>query len=286
MKDILRLAVQKSGRLSEDSMRLLNDCDIHFNRSNRKLKSKAENFPLELLYLRDDDIPSYVADNVAEIGIVGENVVAELKKPVEIIERLGFSKCRLAIAAPRSSDIRDVSDLQGLNIATSYPAILTDFLKERNVKASLHEISGSVEIAPSIGLAEAVCDLVSSGSTLISNGLQEIETILHSQAVLIAGKEMPPAKSKTLEELLFRIKSVLRAKRFKYILMNAPNHVLDEVTRILPGIKSPTIMPLAIEGWSSVHSVIREDRFWEIIQELKTLGVEGVLVFPIENMIQ
>ncbi len=281
----LRIAIQKSGRLSEDSLSLIRECGIKFANGMRKLKSDAANFPIEFLFLRDDDIPGYVEDGVADIGIVGENVAVEKGKDVEVAKRLGFSKCRLSLAVPKSAEYNSIQDLQGSNIATSYPVILGQFLEEHGVKATIHEISGSVEIAPSIGLAEAVCDIVSSGSTLFMNGLKEVETIFRSEAVLIKGKELSEEKQQSLEKLLFRINAVQRGKNNKYILLNAPEESLDKIISILPGMRSPTVLPLAQKGWNSVHSVIKEDEFWEVIDQLREAGAEGILVVPIEKMI-
>ena len=281
----LRIAIQKSGRLSEDSLDLIRECGIKFANGMRKLKSDAANFPIEFLFLRDDDIPGYVEDGVADIGIVGENVAVEKGKNVEIAKRLGFSKCRLSLAVAKSTVYNDVKDLQGRNIATSYPVILGQYLKEHGVEATIHEISGSVEIAPSIGLAEAICDIVSSGSTLFMNGLKEVETIFRSEAVLIKGKKLSEEKQQSLEKLMFRINSVQKGKNNKYILLNAPEESLDKIISILPGMRSPTVLPLATKGWNSVHSVIKEDEFWEVIDQLKEAGAEGILVVPIEKMI-
>lgn len=281
----LRIAIQKSGRLSEDSLNLIRECGIKFANGMRKLKSDAANFPIEFLFLRDDDIPGYVEDGVADIGIVGENVAVEKGKNVEIVKRLGFSKCRLSIAVAKNVNYIGLQDLQGGNIATSYPVILGQYLKENGVEATIHEISGSVEIAPSIGLAEAVCDIVSSGSTLFMNGLKEVETIFRSEAILIKAKELSAEKQQSLEKLLFRIDSVQSGKNNKYILLNAPEKAIDKIISILPGMRSPTVLPLATEGWNSVHSVIKEDEFWEIIDQLKEAGAEGILVVPIEKMI-
>jgi ATP phosphoribosyltransferase len=280
----LKIAIQKSGRLHEDSMRLLKECGIEISNGANKLKSAAGNFPLEVYFLRDDDIPQYVEDAVADIGIVGENVVFEKKKEVEMLELLGFGKCRLSLAVGRNENYtRD--GLQGKRIATSYPVILGEWLKEKKIEAEIHEISGSVEIAPGIGLAEAICDLVSSGSTLLTNGLKEAETILHSQAVLIRNPRLAADKNKILESLLFRIRAVKKAKNNKYILLNAPNEKLEQIIALLPGMKSPTVLPLATSGWSSVHSVLNENDFWNIIEQLKEAGAEGILVVPIEKMI-
>jgi ATP phosphoribosyltransferase len=280
----LKIAIQKSGRLHEDSMRLLKECGIEISNGANKLKSAAGNFPLEVYFLRDDDIPQYVEDAVADIGIVGENVVFEKKKEVEMLELLGFGKCRLSLAVGRNENYtRD--GLQGKRIATSYPVILSEWLKEKKIEAEIHEISGSVEIAPGIGLAEAICDLVSSGSTLLTNGLKEAETILYSQAVLIRNPRLAADKNKILESLLFRIRAVKKAKNNKYILLNAPNEKLEQIIALLPGMKSPTVLPLATSGWSSVHSVLNENDFWNIIEQLKEAGAEGILVVPIEKMI-
>lgn len=281
----LRIAIQKSGRLSEESLRLLKDCGIDINNSLNKLKAEANNFPLEIFFLRDDDIPQYVEDGVADIGIVGENVLLEKNKQVTTINKLGFGKCRLSIALPKDKKYKSIQDINGLRIATSYSTILSKYLKKQKIKAEIHEISGSVEIAPGIGLADAICDLVSSGSTLLTNGLKEVEVILKSEAVLIATKNLDKQKSDILNKLLFRIQSLKSARNNKYILLNAPDNKLDAICKILPGMKSPTVMPLATKGWSSVHSVLHEDQFWEIIEKLKEYGAQGILVVPIEKMI-
>ena len=281
----LRIAIQKSGRLHEDSIRILKECGIEFNNGINKLKSEAFNFPLEVLFLRDDDIPQYVEDGVADIGIIGENVLAEKNKKVKIVNSLGFGKCRLSIAVPKAKEFNSPSILNGMKIATSYPNILGNYLKENGIKAEIHEISGSVEIAPGIGLADAICDLVSSGSTLFMNGLREAQVILKSQAVLVSGNNLSNEKQEILNRLVFRMNAVKKAKHNKYILLNAPNDKLDEIIKVLPGMKSPTVLPLAEEGWSSVHSVVNEDDFWEIIENLKANGAEGILVIPIEKMI-
>ncbi len=285
MENVLRLAVQKSGRLSEDSLKLIKECGVSFSQGVGKLKCEAFNFPLEFLFLRDDDIPQYVSSGIADIGFVGENVLLETGEKTNIIQKLGFSKCRLSLAVSNDFVYENINSLQNKSIATSYPNILRKYLTEKNIQADIHVISGSVEIAPSIGLAEAICDLVSSGSTLLSNGLKEVEVVLKSEAVLIAHPKMNDLKQKTLSELLFRIESVQKAKDNKYILMNVPNYSIDKISKILPVMKSPTIMPLAIEGWSSLHSVVKEDDFWGIINELKLAGAEGILVIPIEKMI-
>ncbi len=281
----LKIAIQKSGRLSEDSLRLLKECGIDINNGLNKLKTEAYNFPLEIYFLRDDDIPQYIEDGVADIGIVGENVLLEKNKQVKTVDKLGFGKCRLSLAIPKDKNYKSVKDLNGLRIATSYANILSKFLKQNKVKAEIHEISGSVEIAPSIGLADAICDLVSSGSTLLSNGLKEVEVILKSESVLIANKKLNKEKTELLNKLLFRIKALRSAKSNKYILLNAPNNKLDAICKILPGMKSPTILPLADKGWSSVHSVVEENQFWDIIEKLKANGAQGILVVPIEKMI-
>jgi ATP phosphoribosyltransferase len=282
----LKIALQKSGRLSEQSHGLLRKCGIAFSNGLGKLRAEAENFPLEIFFLRDDDIPEYVADGVADVGIVGENVLAEKRKAVDSIEKLGFGKCRLSLAVPKNFEYDSVADFAGKRIATTYPKILTDFFRAKNIEAEIHTISGSVEIAPSIGLADAVCDLVSSGSTLFTNGLREVETVMNSEAVLIARENLAPDARNVLEKLLFRIRSVNAAKQNKYILLNAPNEKLAEIARILPGMKSPTVMPLAESGWSSVHSVINENDFWEVVEQLKNAGAEGILVLSIDQMIR
>ncbi|HQW45193.1 MAG: ATP phosphoribosyltransferase [Chitinophagaceae bacterium] len=285
MQETLRIAVQKSGRLYEGSMKLLKECGIEVSNGNNQLRVIAANFPVEVFFLRDDDIPEYVQDAVADIGFVGENVVSEKNKEVDSIEKLGFGKCRLSLAVPKNGSMQSLNDLQGKKIATSYPFILSNFLKEKNITAAIHEISGSVEIAPKIGLADAICDLVSSGSTLFTNELKEIETILSSEAVLIKNKNLAAGKKNILESLLFRIRSVKKAKNNKYVLLNAPNDKLEVICGILPGMKSPTILPLAEPGWSSVHSVINEADFWNVIELLKTNGAQGILIIPIEKMI-
>ncbi len=285
MQETLRIAVQKSGRLYEGSMKLLKECGIEVSNGNNQLRVQAANFPIEVYFLRDDDIPEYVQDAVADIGFVGENVVLESNKETDIIEKLGFGKCRLSIAVPKSGVFKSINDLQNKKIATSYPFILSGFLKENEITASIHEISGSVEIAPRIGLADAICDLVSSGSTLFTNELKEIETILTSEAVLISNKNLTAEKKVILESLLFRISSVKKARNNKYVLLNAPNDKLETICSLLPGMRSPTILPLAESGWSSVHSVINETDFWNVIEKLKANGAQGILIIPIEKMI-
>lgn len=280
----LKIAIQKSGRLHEDSLRLLKECGIDISNGGNKLKASAGNFPLEVYFLRDDDIPQYIEDAVADTGIVGENVVYEKNKEVEVLEQLGFGKCRLSIAVGKN-DVYNRSGLNGKRIATSYPVLLRKFLTENGIQAEIHEISGSVEIAPGIGLADAICDLVSSGSTLLTNGLKEAETILYSQSVLIRNKQLDAEKEKLIQQLLFRIRAVKKAKNNKYILLNAPDAKLQEIIALLPGMKSPTVLPLAEPGWNSVHSVIDENDFWNIIEQLKAAGAQGILVVPIEKMI-
>jgi ATP phosphoribosyltransferase len=281
----LRIAIQKSGRLYEDSVSLLKECGIDLRNVKDRLKTESDNFPLEVFFLRDDDIPQYVQDHVADIGIVGENVLLEKNKSVNMVEQLGFGKCRLSVAVPRSMQYEGVQSLAGKKIATSYPGLVTRYLSDNGVVAEIHEISGSVEIAPGIGLADVVADLVSSGGTLFMNGLKEVETILSSQAVLIRNHELEAEKLQILEKLLFRIRAVKKSKKNKYVLLNAPNDKLDQIVSLLPGMKSPTILPLAETGWSSVHSVLSEDTFWDIIEQLKDAGAQGILVIPIEKMI-
>ena len=283
---MLTIAVQKSGRLSEKTIYLLKECGVNFEYSGKdKLKTQAVNFPITILFLRDDDIPECVDDKIADIGIVGENVVLEKSKDLIIAERLGFARCRLSIAVPKSMTYRDAKDLNGLKIATSYPVILQSFLNKNSIKAEIHEINGSVEIAPSIGLADVIFDIVSTGSTLLSNGLKEVETVMNSEAVLVTRHDLDAEKQVILQKLLFRIRSVRKASAYKYILLNAPNDKIDDICALLPGMKSPTIMPLAMENWSSLHSVIKEDDFWENIENLKNMGAQGILVIPIEKMI-
>ncbi|MER3464274.1 MAG: ATP phosphoribosyltransferase [Chitinophagaceae bacterium] len=281
----LKIAVQKSGRLYEESIKLLKDCGIAVRNGHNHLKSIADNFPLEVYFLRDDDIPQYVEDGVAHIGIVGENVLYEKQKVVDIVAQLGFGKCRLSIAVKKTDEYKDAQFLNNKKIATSYPVLTQKFLDENKIEAEIHEISGSVELAPGIGLADAVCDLVSSGSTLFMNGLQEVQSILKSQAVLIKTKELADGQQKILDQLLFRIRAVKKASNNKYVLLNVPNDALEKIFALLPGMKAPTVLPLAEEGWSSVHSVLNEDEFWEKIEALKNAGAQGILVVPIEKMI-
>ena len=282
---MLKIAIQKSGRLYEDSIQLLKECGIQLNNGNKQLKAAAFNFPIEVFFLRDDDIPQYVYDGVADIGIVGENVLLETAKDINLIYRLGFSKCRLSIAVPKAMQYNGASTLNGLKIATTYSTILQDYLTKNNIDCEIHEISGSVEIAPGIGLADAICDLVSSGSTLFTNGLKEVEVILQSEAVLAANKQLSAEKQAILDQLLLRINAVKTAKNNKYILLNAPNDQLKDICSLLPGMKSPTIVPLAEEGWSSVQSLVNENDFWQVIEKLKAFGAEGIIVLPIEKMI-
>ena len=283
---MLRIAVQKSGRLLEDSLQILKECGLKVDASNGKLKSVVPNFPLEVLFLRNSDIPQYVNDGVADIAIIGENLLIEERSQLQVMLKLNFSKCRVSLAVPKNSTIQSVKDFEGKKIATSYPSTVQDYLDLNKVKAEIHTISGSVEIAPTIGLADGICDIVSSGNTLFMNGLRELEVILKSEAVLVKAPGLPADKEAILQKLLFRMEAVLASKNSKYILLNAPNTAIPEITRILPGMKSPTILPLAEEGWSSLHSVISEDQFWENIDALKQAGAEGILVVPIEKMVR
>ena len=281
----LRIAVQAKGRLNEETMRLLAEAGIRISSGERTLLAPAKGFPVEILFLRDDDIPQAVADGVADVGVAGENEYAERKKKVDIVQRLGFSKCRLSLAIPKSEEYSGLEWFNGKKIATSYPVILRDFLASKNIKAETHVISGSVEIAPGIGLSDAIFDIVSSGGTLVSNRLKEVETVMYSEALLIGNPDLNAEKRAILDEVIFRINAVQTACGKKYVLLNAPNDKIKEITQLLPGMKSPSILPLAQEGWSSLHSVIDEDRFWEIIGKLKALGAQGILVIPIEKMI-
>lgn len=282
---ILRMAVQKSGRLSEDSLALFKACGIKFENGTGKLKSVSSNFPIEFLFLRDDDIPGYVEDGVADLGVIGQNVLVESAKAVKEVKLLGFSKCRLSLAIPRGEKYTSITDLNAKNIATSYPNILGNYLNAKGVKADIHEISGSVEIAPSIGLAEAICDIVSTGGTLLSNGLKEVETVFQSEAVLIGNLNLSIEKLAILDLLTFRIDAVQRAKNSKYVVLNTKNENIANITAMLPGMKAPSVLPLATEGWSSMHSVITENDFWQNIEKLRAAGAEGILVMPIEKMI-
>jgi len=281
----LKIAIQKKGRLSDNSKALLKECGIKINNGKNQLMARSSNFPIDFLFLRDDDIPQYIQDGVADLGIVGENVFVEKNKAVVLKKRLGFSKCRLSLAIPKSEKYSGLEYFQNKNIATSYPVILQQFLDKNGIKAAIHEISGSVEIAPNIGLAEGICDIVSTGSTLLSNGLVEVEVIMKSEAVLITNPNLEAAKQGLLEELIFRIESVQRAKNNKYVVLNAPNEKIAEITSILPGMKSPSIVALQEEGWSALHSVISESEFWENIGKIKKAGAQGILVMPIEKMV-
>ena len=281
----LKIAIQKSGRLNEASLKLLKDCGLAINNGKDQLKVAVDNFPVELLYLRNSDIPQYIADGTADVGIVGENLLIEKQKQVELVKKLGFSKCRVSLAVPKQVEDHSINYFNGKKIATSYPVTLSAYLEKNNVKADIHTISGSVEIAPNIGLADGICDIVSSGSTLFKNGLRETQVILRSEAVLVKSAYLNLEKESILEKLLFRIKAVLGAKNSKYILLNVPNDRIAEVADILPVLKSPTILPLAEEGWSSLHSVIDESQFWEVIDELKAAGAEDILIVPINKML-
>ncbi len=281
----LKIAIQKSGRLNEQSLQLLKSCGISVNNGNDQLKVTVANFPIEILYLRNSDIPQYIEDGVADIAIVGENLLVEKQKKVEVVEKLGFSKCKVCLAVPKEVEDDSISYFEGKKIATSYPKTLSAFLQKNNVNADIHTISGSVEIAPNIGLADGICDIVSSGSTLFKNGLRQTQVILKSEAVLIKSPQMNEEKEALLSRLIFRIKAVLRAKNSKYILMNVPETKVTAVTQILPVLKSPTVLPLAEEGWCSLHSVIDERMFWEVIDELKLAGAEDILIIPIDKMV-
>lgn len=281
----IQLAVQKSGRLLEDSLRLLKSCGIKIDNGRDQLKASARNFPLDLLYLRNSDIPKYIENGVADLAIIGQNTIVEKQRRVQSLHPLGFSKCRLSIALPKGAEYAGPATLQGKRIATSYPNSLQQFLDKEGIEAAIHVISGSVEIAPNIGLADAICDLVSTGSTLFKNGLEEKEVILKSEACLAAAENIRPAIQENVDKLLFRIRSVLAARDNRYLLMNAPNDRIEAIIDILPGMKSPTVMPLAESGWSSIHTVISEDKFWDIIDRLREQGAEGILIIPIEKMI-
>jgi len=285
MDTLLRIAIQKSGRLQEGSLDLLKESGLSFGNGKDQLKAQARNFPVEVLFLRDDDIPQYVEDKVADVGIVGENIFVEKRKKNQLVKRLDFAKCRLSIAVPRSDTYDGIKSLDGKNIATSYPNIVRDFLKKNGISAGIHEISGSVEIAPGIGLADAICDIVSTGSTLLGNGLKEVEVVMQSEAVVIANPDLINEKQEILDKLLFRMEAVKKAKNNKYILMNCPNEAIAKITSMIPGMKSPTVIPLGREGWSSIHSVVDENDFWEKIDLLRSFGAEGILVIPIEKMI-
>ncbi len=281
----IRIAIQKSGRLNEDSLQILKDCGISIDNGKDQLKASSRNFPMEVFYLRNGDIPQYLRDGVVDIAIIGENVLIEKGEDITIAEKLGFSKCKVSLAVPKSVKYNSVKDFEGKRIATSYPNTVQNYLEEKGVNADLHVITGSVEIAPNIGLADAICDIVSSGSTLFKNNLKEVEVMLNSEAVLAVSPQISDERRQLLEKLQFRIQSVLRARASKYVLLNAPNEKLDGILKLLPGMRSPTVLPLAEEGWSSVHTVINKDKFWEVIDELKKAGAEGILVCPIEKMV-
>ena len=281
----IRIAVQKSGRLNDDSLKILKDCGIAIDNGKDQLKATARNFPLEVFYLRNGDIPQYLRDGVVDIAIIGENVLIEKGEDITVVEKLNFSRCRVSLAVPKRMEYNTVKDFEGKRIATSYPNTVKKYLASKGVSADLHIINGSVEIAPNIGLADGICDIVSSGSTLFKNNLKEVEIILKSEAVLAVSPEISEERKEILERLQFRIKSVLQARQNKYVLLNAPNEKLDKIISILPGMRSPTVLPLAEEGWSSVHTVINRDTFWEVIDELKLAGAEGILVCPIEKMV-
>lgn len=281
----LRIAIQKAGRLNEDSLKILKDAGISIDNGKEQLKAISSNFPLEVLYLRNGDIPQYLRDGVVDIAFLGENVLEEKGDDIFQSQKLGFSKCRVSIAVPKSAKYNGIEDLEGKRIATSYPNTLNSFLKKKGITADLHIINGSVEIAPNIGLADAICDIVSSGNTLFKNNLKEVEVMMKSEAVLAVAPNITEARKEILNKLEFRLKSVLNARTSKYILLNAPDAKLEEIIQLLPGMRSPTVLPLAEKGWSSIHTVIQENRFWEIIHELKELGAEGILVAPIEKMV-
>lgn len=281
----LKIAIQKSGRLHDESIQILRDCGISIYNGNDQLKVNASNFPLEVYYLRNSDIPQYLIDGVVDIAIVGDNLLVEKGQNIEIAEKLGFSKCKVSVAVPKNFNYTSINDLNGLRVATSYPKTVVDYFSSKGISVDIHQISGSVEIAPNIGLSDAIVDIVSSGSTLFKNGLKEVEVILKSEAVLAVSPQISDEARKLVSKLQFRIQSVLRSRKSKYILMNVPNDKIAEISKILPVLKSPTVMPLAEEGWSSVHSVIDEDKFWEVIDQLKEAGAEGILVCPIEKMV-
>ncbi len=282
----LKIAIQKSGRLNEDSLKILKECGISVSNGLDQLRATVSNFPMEIMYLRNSDIPQYLLDGVVDIAIIGENLLVEKdEESIDVLERLSFSKCRVSLAVPKTFEYNSIQDLDGKKIATSYPNTLNMYLKENGIEAELHQISGSVEIAPSIGLADAICDIVSSGSTLFKNNLKEVEVIARSEAVLAVSPSISKTNQETLKKLRFRLQSVLKARNFKYILMNVPNDKIEEVISTLPGMRSPTVLPLADKGWSSIHTVIEKNKFWEVIDELQALGAEGILVAPIEKMV-
>ncbi|WP_291134166.1 ATP phosphoribosyltransferase [Flavobacterium sp. UBA7663] len=281
----LKIAIQKSGRLHDESIQILKDCGISVYNGNDQLKVTASNFPLEVYYLRNSDIPQYLIDGVVDIAIVGDNLLVEKGQNIQIAEKLGFSKCKVSVAVPKNFNYNSIQDLNGLRVATSYPKTVVDYFSSKGISVDIHQISGSVEIAPNIGLSDAIVDIVSSGSTLFKNGLKEVEVILKSEAVLAVSPQISNEATQLLAKLQFRIQSVLRSRKSKYILMNVPNEKIVDISKILPVLKSPTVMPLAEEGWSSVHSVIDEDKFWEVIDQLREAGAEGILVCPIEKMV-
>ena len=281
----LKLAIQKNGRLSEKSLKLLEECGIKISNGTRKLKSVSSNFPLEILFLRDDDIPQYVEQGVADIGIIGLNEVLEQRKNIELVQKLGFAQCRLSLAIPKEETYNGIQYFHNKKVATSYPEILSSYFQEKNINVQIEKIGGSVEIAPGIGLSDAIFDIISSGSTLLTNGLKEVETVLESEAVLLSSENLSNENQEILKKLLFRINAVKEASESKYILLNAPNENLEKIINLLPGMKSPTVRPLAESGWSSIHSVIKEDKFWEVIENLKKEGAQGILVLEIEKMI-
>mgnify|MGYP003667505223 FL=1 len=281
----LRIAIQKSGRLNEDSLRLIKDCGISIDNGKDQLKASSQNFPLEVFYLRNGDIPQYLRDGVVDIAIIGENVLIEKGEDLQFVERLGFSKCKVSLAIPKNQEYNGMEFFKGKRIATSYPNTVKKYLNEKGINTDIHIINGSVEIAPNIGLADGICDIVSSGSTLFKNNLKEVEVLLKSEAVLTVSPKISEEAQRILDKLQFRIKSVLKGRNSKYVLLNAPNDKLDDILNVLPGMRSPTVLPLAEEGWSSVHSVINKNEFWEIIDELKEKGAQGILVCPIEKMV-
>ena len=281
----LKIAIKKSGRLNEESIQILKDCGIKINNGNDQLKAEATNFPIEIFFLRNSDIPQYLIDGVVDCAIVGDNLLVEKGANLQIVEKLGFSKCKVSVAVPKTFEYNSIKDLENLRIATSYPKTVLDFFNSKGVSVDIHQISGSVEIAPNIGLADAIVDIVSSGSTLFKNNLKEVEVILKSEAVLVVSPKIITDNKLILNKLLFRLQSVLKARKSKYILMNVPNESIEKISKILPVLKSPTIIPLAIKNWSSLHSVIEEDTFWEVIDQLKEAGAEGILVCPIEKMV-
>ena len=285
-KENIRIAIQKSGRLNEDSLKLLKDCGISINNGKDQLKTTASNFPMEIYYLRNGDIPQYLRDGVVDLAIVGENLLIEKGEDISILENLGFSKCRVSMAVPKEAAYNGIEDLAGKRIATSYPKTVQKYLSKWGIEADLHIINGSVEIAPNIGLSDAICDIVSSGSTLFKNNLKEVEVMFKSEAVLVSGNDLSDVKKELLETLLFRIRAVLAGKNSRYVIMNVPNDAIAQISNILPVLKSPTVMPLVEEGWSSLHSVVNKNTFWEMVDELKAAGARDILVCPIERMIQ